>query len=84
MKHTIELPAVDKVITVGQYVGAIRVAKAHPDEEFKHGLTCWWPCTGAEIMRQFRAGVRDRAAQRLTDKQLPRYARRSRCATTSR
>ena len=73
--HTIALPAVDKVVTVGQYVAAIRVAKAHPDDEFKHGLTCWWPCTGREIMRQFRAGAHERAQQRLTEKDLPRYAR---------
>ena len=65
MRHTIYLPAVDRTVTVGQYVKAIRAAKAAPDAEFKHGLTCWWPCTGREIMRQFRAGVRDRAAQRM-------------------
>jgi len=59
----IHLPAIDKRVTLGAYVKAIRLAKANPDVEFKEGLSCWWPCTGKEIMRQFLEGVNDRINQ---------------------
>ena len=63
-----------KVITLGDgrrvslaaYLAAIRAAKAGPDIQFDRGLTCWWPCSGREVMRQFRAGVMDRIFQRGT------------------
>ena len=38
----------------------VRKAKANPEAIFKHGLTTWWPTTGAEIVEQFRAGMMDR------------------------
>ena len=75
----IELPAVAKRVSLRQYVAAIRTAKANPDLEFKHGLTCWWPCTGAQIMRQFREGCRERMARRVAamyPRDLPRADRR--------
>jgi hypothetical protein len=58
--RVIHLPVVDKTITLAAYLHAIRVAKANPDVTFKHGLTCWWPCTGREIVGQFFEGVQDR------------------------
>lgn len=61
----INLPAIDKRVTLGQYVAGIKAAKANPDAEFKHGLTCWWPCTGREIMQQFWKGVEDRINQAI-------------------
>lgn len=61
--RTITLPAIDKTVTLGQYVQAVKTAKANPDTEFKEGLICWWPCTGKDIMRQFLAGVEDRINQ---------------------
>ena len=63
MQRMIHLPAIDKRVTLGAYVKAIRLAKANPDVEFKDGLSCWWPCTGKEIMRQFLEGVNDRINQ---------------------
>jgi len=63
MKRAIYIPGIEKWVTVGDYVKAIKTAKAMPENEFKHGLTCWWPCTGAEIMKQFFAGVQDRINQ---------------------
>ena len=63
--RTITLPAVHKRVTLGQYVKAVKLAKAHPDVEFKHGLTCWYPCTGKEIVKQFLAGVNDRITQAI-------------------
>ncbi len=70
MTRTIYLPAIEKHVTLGQYVKAIKLAKANPNAEFKHGLTCWWSCTGREIMHQFRNGVEDRI-----NEMIPRIAR---------
>ena len=65
MKRTITLPAIHKTVTIGQYVKAIKIAKANLDKEFKHGLTCWWSCTGRDIMRQFREGVQQRITEAI-------------------
>lgn len=53
-----------KVVTLAGYVKAVKKAKAHPDATFKEGLTCWWPVTGEQIVRQFRDGMHDRINQR--------------------
>lgn len=61
-----------RVITLGDgtqvrlsdYLRAVKMAKANPDTQFDRGLTCWWPCKGKEIMRQFLEGVQDRINQR--------------------
>ena len=58
--RTIRLPALDRSVSLGAYVNAVKLAKAHPDREFKHGLTTWWPTTGAEIVKQFCEGMTDR------------------------
>ena len=63
MTRTIFLPAIERRVSLGDYVKAIKLAKANPEMRFKHGLTCWWPATGAEIMQQFRAGMTDRINQ---------------------
>ena len=68
MKRFIKLPAINREVTIGQYVLAIKTAKANPEAEFKHGLTCWWPCTGEEIMRQFQDGMMDRINQGISYK----------------
>jgi hypothetical protein len=65
MVRTVSLPAINRTVTLAAYVHAIKLAKANPDVEFKHGLTAWWPCTGREIMRQFRAGMHDWINQRV-------------------
>lgn len=72
MMRVINLPAIHRQVTLRAYLMAIRTAKANPEQEFKYGLTCWWPCTGAEIMRQFMEGVHDRINQGI------RYADRGR------
>jgi len=61
--RTIYLPAVEKHVSLAHYVKAVKFAKSNPNAEFKHGLTCWWPCTGAEIVEQFRRGMNDRINQ---------------------
>jgi hypothetical protein len=61
--RTVYLPAIEKTVTLRQYVAAVKLAKANPDQEFKHGLTCWWPCSGREIVAQFWRGVEDRINQ---------------------
>lgn len=60
MIRVINLPAINRQVSLRQYVQAIKLAKANPTGEFKHGLTTWWPTTGAEIMRQFREGLQAR------------------------
>ena len=60
MRHSIGLPAVDRRVTVGQYVAAVYFAKANPSATFKHGLNCWTPASGAEIVREFRRELNDR------------------------
>ncbi len=61
----ISLPAINKRVSLTNYIKGIKLAKANPEVEFKHGLTCWWSCTGADIMRQFREGMMDRITQAI-------------------
>lgn len=65
MIRTVSLPAINRTVSLGAYVRAIKLAKANPESEFRHGLTAWWPCTGREIMDQFRRGMHDRITQAL-------------------
>jgi hypothetical protein len=58
--RVIYLPALEKRVSLKTYVAGIKLVKANPDKVFKHGLTCWWSCTGAEILKQFRDGVIER------------------------
>jgi len=69
-KAYVTLPATGKQVSLRIYVRAIKTAIAHPTVEFKEGLTCWWPCTGADIRRQFRDGIHDRI-----NTQIPYHAR---------
>jgi hypothetical protein len=71
--RTIELPAINRTVTLRQYVDAIRTAKANPDAIFKTGLSCWWSCTGAEIMRQFYQGMTDRINQEIPYTERGKY-----------
>jgi len=63
MMRFITLSAVGKKVSLRDYVRAIKLAKEHPTEMFRHGLTTWWPVTGTEICRQFREGMHDRINQ---------------------
>ncbi len=63
--RTIYCPGIERHVPLSVYLRGILLAKANPRAEFKHGLTCWWPCTGAEIMRQFFVGVQDRINQAI-------------------
>ena len=65
MKRVITLPAVNMTVSIGQYVKAVKLAISHPDAEFKHGLTCWYPCKGRDIRAQFREGMHDRINQAI-------------------
>ena len=69
-KRVIYLPAIERSVTLAQYVAAVKTAKQHPNAEFKHGLTTWWPTKGADIVRQFVAGMNERI-----NSQVPYYAR---------
>jgi hypothetical protein len=61
--RTIYLPAVSRRVSLAAYIAAVKTAKANPEREFKHGLTTWWPTTGAEIAAQFTKGMHDRINQ---------------------
>lgn len=58
--RVVTLPAMDTAVPLASYVAGIRAAIAHPGATFKHGLTTWWPVCGADIRREFLAGVHDR------------------------
>jgi hypothetical protein len=60
MTRYITMPAISKSVPIGVYVAAVKTAKANPTMEFKHGLTTWWPVTGAEILKQFVEGMQER------------------------
>jgi hypothetical protein len=62
-KRAIYCPGPDKWLTLGQYVKAVKMAKANPTTTFKQGITCWWPVTGAEVVEQFYRGLEDRINQ---------------------
>lgn len=57
-------PGPGKWLTLGQYVNVVRMAKANLDREFQQGITCWWPCTGRDVVKQFMDGVHDRINQK--------------------
>lgn len=60
MTRIVHLPAVNKTVTLAAYVKAVQLAMKHPDREFQHGFTTWWPTKGRDIVRQFRDGMIDR------------------------
>jgi hypothetical protein len=62
-QRIIYLPAIERRVSLAAYVAAIKTAKAHPEQIFKHGLTTWWPTAGREIVAQFRDGMHDRINQ---------------------
>ncbi len=63
MKRTIRLTAIDRTVTLSDYIKLVQLARAFPGATFKTCLTTWWPTTGAEILQQFRAGMMDRINQ---------------------
>lgn len=63
--RTIYLPAIERSVSLRSYLQAVRLAKSKPDATFKHGLTCWYSCTGSDIMCQFRQGMHDRINQAI-------------------
>ena len=59
-RRMIWCPGVDRWVTLGEYVAAVRTAKANLTARFPHTLTSWYSGTGADVVRQFFAGVQDR------------------------
>lgn len=47
-------------VTLASYLATIRAAKANPEARFARGLRDRWPCTGAEILADWRAAAADR------------------------
>ena len=54
-----------KRVTLKNYIVAVRRAAANPTAIYDRGLTCWYPCTGRDIMAQFREGAQDRINQAI-------------------
>lgn len=63
--RTIYCPGIERSVPLGAYLAAVRLAKANLGREFRQGLTCWWPCTGREIVGQFLVGMHDRINQAI-------------------
>jgi len=60
-ERRIYISAIDRWVSLGNYVRSIKKVKANPlDRVYEHGLTCWWRCTGKDIMEQFRKGMMER------------------------
>lgn len=64
--RTIYLPSIERSVSLRVYVQAVKQAKANPQAKFKHGLTCWWSCTGQDIVDQFFRGVQGRINQGIS------------------
>ncbi len=62
---TIRLEAIDKSVSLAAYIAGVQDAIKNPMAQYKHGLTCWWTCSGKDIRRQFVAGVHDRINKHL-------------------
>ena len=59
--HYITLTATSKRIPVRAYTAQLKaVFAADPAIEYSHGLTTWWPVTGADIRREFRQSIHER------------------------
>lgn len=63
IQRVIYLSATGKSVPLGNYVSVLKAAKANPRAIFSHGLCGWWPVTGAEIIKEFVAGLEDRISQ---------------------
>lgn len=62
--RVVVLTALDnKRLSLGTYVRAVKAAKANPEAIFREGLSCWWPCSGREVVNQFWYGAQDRINQ---------------------
>lgn len=58
--RAIYVSGIERWVSIKSYVRAVKMAKANPTVQFAQGLTCWWSCTGAEVMSQFRDGMNAR------------------------
>lgn len=65
-KRKVYVPGYKRWVTLGQYVAAVKQAKANPGAEFSHGLTCWWSVTGEEVVRQFVDGMQARISEGIS------------------
>ena len=71
MTRYVTLPATQRRVRLGSYVAGIKLAKAHPQMEFRSGLDCWWPVTGAEIVRQYRRAMHRRISDAIPYSERP-------------
>jgi len=50
-------------VSLQKYIAGVKYAKAHPEQTFPSGLTCWYSCTGAAILKQFKEGMHRRITE---------------------
>ena len=53
-------PGPERWVTLGEYVRAVKTAKANLNARFPYTLTGWCSGTGADVVHQFMSGVMDR------------------------
>ncbi|TET21429.1 MAG: hypothetical protein E3J71_09480 [Candidatus Stahlbacteria bacterium] len=64
MKRMIYIPGIDRWVTLGQYVKAIKKVKSMPlDTIWPHSLEDWTSARGSDILREFMKGIMDRINQ---------------------
>ena len=64
-QRKVYIPGIERWVTLGQYVKAVKSAMANPDGEFKTTLCQWWPGTGQQICAEFRQSLHDRINQAM-------------------
>lgn len=65
IKRKVYIPGVERWVTLGQYVQAVKLAMSNPDREFKTTLCQWTPGTGRQIWNEFRRSIHDRINQAI-------------------
>ena len=64
-KRAIYIPGYERWVTLGQYVKAVKQAKANPKAIFPHTFCDWCSGTGEQIVGEFFEGVQDRINQSI-------------------
>lgn len=59
-KRTIYLPAIERSVTLAEYILAVKLALRNPDLEFRTGLKSFFPVTGRELVGEFRQQIDER------------------------
>jgi hypothetical protein len=64
-QRTVYLSAIERRVTLGDYIKAVKKAKNNLEAEFDHGLDCWCACSGQDIVWQFRRSIHNRINDKI-------------------